>query len=66
MVRASAHGAMGRQIDPSWWTHSVILVPAVVCAVVLCWYVLVCCGSISKMTYWDVTISSGDGYSATT
>ena len=21
MVRAFAHGAMGRQIDPSWWTH---------------------------------------------
>ena len=19
--RASAHGAMGRRIDPSWWTH---------------------------------------------
>ena len=21
MVRAFAHGAMGRPIDPSWWTH---------------------------------------------
>ena len=21
MVRAYAHGAMGRLIDPSWWTH---------------------------------------------
>ena len=21
MVRAFAHGAMGRLIDPSWWTH---------------------------------------------
>ena len=21
MVRAFAHGAMGRRIDPSWWTH---------------------------------------------
>ena len=21
MVRAFAHGTMGRQIDPSWWTH---------------------------------------------
>ena len=21
VVRAFAHGAMGRQIDPSWWTH---------------------------------------------
>ena len=21
MVRVFAHGAMGRQIDPSWWTH---------------------------------------------
>ena len=20
-VRAFAHGAMGRRIDPSWWTH---------------------------------------------
>ena len=24
MVRAFAHGAMGRQIDPSWWTHEAI------------------------------------------
>ena len=24
MVRAFAHGAMGRRIDPSWWTHSAI------------------------------------------
>ena len=22
VVRAFAHGAMGRWIDPSWWTHS--------------------------------------------
>ena len=21
MVKAFSHGAMGRQIDPSWWTH---------------------------------------------
>ena len=21
MVNAFAHGAMGHQIDPSWWTH---------------------------------------------
>ena len=21
VVRALAHGAIGRQIDPSWWTH---------------------------------------------
>ena len=21
VVRVFAHGAMGRQIDPSWWTH---------------------------------------------
>ena len=21
MVRVFAHGAMGHQIDPSWWTH---------------------------------------------
>ena len=21
VVRACAHGAMGRRIDPSWWTH---------------------------------------------
>ena len=21
MVNAFAHGAMGRRIDPSWWTH---------------------------------------------
>ena len=21
VVRAFAHGAMGRQIDPSWWNH---------------------------------------------
>ena len=21
MVRAFTHGAMGRRIDPSWWTH---------------------------------------------
>ena len=21
LVRAFAHGAMGRRIDPSWWTH---------------------------------------------
>ena len=21
VVRAFAHGAMGRRIDPSWWTH---------------------------------------------
>ena len=24
MVRAFAHGAMGFQIDPSWWTHRAI------------------------------------------
>ena len=24
MVRAFTHGAMGRQIDPSWWTHQAI------------------------------------------
>ena len=24
VVRAFAHGAMGRRIDPSWWTHSAI------------------------------------------
>ena len=24
MVRAFAHGAMGRRIDPSWWTHGAI------------------------------------------
>ena len=24
MVRAFAHGAMGRRIDPSWWTHEAI------------------------------------------
>ena len=24
MVRAFAHGAMGRRIDPSWWTHRAI------------------------------------------
>ena len=24
MVRAFAHGAMGRWIDPSWWTHRAI------------------------------------------
>ena len=28
LVRAFAHGAMGRRIDPSWWTHWAILVPA--------------------------------------
>ena len=27
-ARASAHGAMGRQIDPSWWTYLVFLFPA--------------------------------------
>ena len=21
MIRAFAHGAMGRRIDPLWWTH---------------------------------------------
>ena len=25
VVRAFAHGAMGRQIDPSWWTRSEML-----------------------------------------
>ena len=25
MVRAFAHGAMGRRIDPSWWTHLAVL-----------------------------------------
>ena len=24
VVRAFAHGAMGRRIDPSWWTHLTI------------------------------------------
>ena len=24
VVRALAHGAMGRRIDPSWWTHRAI------------------------------------------
>ena len=24
VVRAFAHGAMGRRIDPSWWNHSAI------------------------------------------
>ena len=24
VVRAFAHGAMGRRIDPSWWTHLAI------------------------------------------
>ena len=24
VVKAFAHGAMGHQIDPSWWTHSAI------------------------------------------
>ena len=24
VVRAFAHGAMGRQIDPSWWTYRAI------------------------------------------
>ena len=24
VVRAFAHGAIGRRIDPSWWTHSAI------------------------------------------
>ena len=24
MVRAFAHGAMGRRINPSWWTHRAI------------------------------------------
>ena len=28
VVRAFAHGAMGRRIDPSWWTHcALFLVP---------------------------------------
>ena len=22
--RASAHGVVGRQIDPTWWTHSAV------------------------------------------
>ena len=34
MVRAFAHGAMGRQIDPSWGGPiELFLVPAVVCAI---------------------------------
>ena len=43
MVRAFAHGAMGRRIEPSWWTHLVIarssqcsttgVTKAVVCAI---------------------------------
>ena len=24
VVRVFAHGAMGRRIDPSWWTHGAI------------------------------------------
>ena len=28
VVKAFAHGAMGRQIDPSWWTIELFLVPA--------------------------------------
>ena len=28
MVRAFAHGAMGRRIDPSWWTHWAISRPS--------------------------------------
>ena len=43
MVRAFARGAMGRRIDPSWWTHCAIsrssqcsttgVIKAVVCAI---------------------------------
>ena len=39
VVRAFAHGAMGRRIDPSWWTHRAIshsmtgVTKAVVCAI---------------------------------
>ena len=28
VVKAFTHGAMGRQIDPSWWTIELFLVPA--------------------------------------
>ena len=28
MVSAFDHGAMGRRLDPSWWTHERFLVPA--------------------------------------
>ena len=44
VVRVFAHGAMGRQIDSSWWTHSAIsrssqcsttgVTNAVVCAII--------------------------------
>ena len=56
VVRAFAHGAMGRRIDPSWWTHWAISISsqcsmpgvtkAVVCAnlsVRLCIYKNPCC-----------------------
>ena len=39
--RDVAHGAMDRRIDPSWWTHRAILVPASAPRQRL-WYVLTC------------------------
>ena len=34
VVRAFAHGAMGRRIDPSWGGHiELFLIPAVLCAI---------------------------------
>ena len=33
VVRAFVHGAMGRQIDLSWWTHWAGVTKAVVCVI---------------------------------
>ena len=48
VVRAIAHGAVGRRIDPSWWTHLAIartrqcsttgVTKAVVCVISCLWY----------------------------
>ena len=44
VVRAFAHGAMCRRVDPPWWTHWAILVPASAPRLVYQrpWYVLSC------------------------
>ena len=45
VVRAFAHGAMGRRINPSWWNHwAIFLVPASTPRLVqqMPWYVLYC------------------------
>ena len=71
VVRAFAHGAMGRRIDPSWWAHWAISqssqspttgVPNAVVCVILSLGKSSLCGSngfLLSLSEWSVTIFCG-------